>query len=173
MCQDSPVKMPSRSPRCVCRYVFSLKASDPARMQSKTHRHKRNSTRTGHHNYVVETACCFAFNKPADYRANVRRNNDASYLLGCSALPNPHSTAKKLLESYDGSHLLVQQRRQVVEICSDLRVIRTVNFLVDSQRALVKRLGLIIFPLECKSTAWQSLILVQGESRTAEGTRLF
>ena len=35
------------------------------------------------------------------------------------------------------SHLTLQQQRQVVEACSDVRVVRAQQLLVNSQRALV------------------------------------
>lgn len=50
--------------------------------------------------------------------------------------------------NFDGSHLSTQQRRPVVKIYSDFRVVRTVDLLTDSQRSNEQRLGILILALE-------------------------
>lgn len=53
------------------------------------------------------------------------------------------------VQNNDGSHLNPQELRPAVEACSDVRVVRTVHFLMDSQRVPVQSLCLLILALEC------------------------
>lgn len=48
-----------------------------------------------------------------------------------------------------GSHLALQKKRPVVEASTDFRVITPIQFLSDSQRTNVERLGFLIPALEC------------------------
>lgn len=53
----------------------------------------------------------------------------------------------------DGSHLANQQRCPVVEAASNGRVVKTVSFLEEVQRANVQRLLLVVLGLKCEGNA--------------------
>ena len=75
------------------------------------------------------------------------------------------------------SHLTLQQPRPVVEVCSDLLLVRTVDLLIDSKRALVQRLRLLVLVLRRTVTLYSQLGSGSGRVGTGDdagdGTRLF
>ena len=65
------------------------------------------------------------------------------------------------------SHLTLQQPRPVIEVCSDHRVVRTVDFLSDSKQALVQRFRLLVLALKIFR-----LILLEGRNAIGVCLRL-